>query len=37
MENYQRADGGIDVPAVLQPYMGGMPTIMRDPDAARSR
>jgi seryl-tRNA synthetase len=23
MENYQRADGGIDVPAVLQPYMGG--------------
>jgi seryl-tRNA synthetase len=24
MENYQRADGGIDVPAVLQPYMGGV-------------
>src|SRR6266705_2718480 len=24
MENYQRADGGIDVPAVLQPYLGGM-------------
>jgi seryl-tRNA synthetase len=23
MENYQRADGGIDVPAVLQPYMAG--------------
>ena len=23
MENYQRADGGIDVPAVLQAYMGG--------------
>ena len=23
MENFQRADGGIDVPAVLQPYMGG--------------
>jgi seryl-tRNA synthetase len=23
MENYQRADGGIDVPAVLRPYMGG--------------
>ncbi len=23
MENYQRADGGIDVPDVLQPYMGG--------------
>src|SRR5437870_1995073 len=24
MENYQRADGGIDVPAALQPYMGGV-------------
>jgi seryl-tRNA synthetase len=23
MENYQRADGGIDVPGVLQAYMGG--------------
>jgi seryl-tRNA synthetase len=23
MENYQRADGGIDVPEVLQPYMSG--------------
>ena len=23
MENYQRADGGIDIPAVLQPYMAG--------------
>ena len=23
MENYQRADGGIDVPAALQSYMGG--------------
>jgi len=22
MENYQRADGGIDIPPVLQPYMG---------------
>ena len=27
MENYQRADGGIDVPAVLQPAMGGRETI----------
>jgi seryl-tRNA synthetase len=27
MENYQRADGGIDVPGVLQPYMGGMRSI----------
>jgi seryl-tRNA synthetase len=24
MENYQRADGGIDVPEALQPYMGGL-------------
>jgi seryl-tRNA synthetase len=24
MENFQRADGSIDVPPVLQPYMGGM-------------
>jgi seryl-tRNA synthetase len=24
MENYQRADGGIDIPLVLQPYMGGL-------------
>ena len=23
LENYQRADGSIDVPTVLQPYMGG--------------
>ncbi len=27
LENYQRADGGVDVPAVLQPYMGGMKVI----------
>jgi len=24
LENYQRADGGVDIPAVLQPYMGGV-------------
>jgi seryl-tRNA synthetase len=24
LENYQRAEGGIDIPTVLQPYMGGM-------------
>ncbi len=24
MENYQQADGSIDIPAVLQPYMGGL-------------
>jgi seryl-tRNA synthetase len=23
LENYQRADGGVDIPSVLQPYMGG--------------
>ncbi len=27
MENYQRADGGIDIPAALQPYMGGLTEI----------
>jgi seryl-tRNA synthetase len=27
MENYQRADGGIDVPAALRPYMGGIEAI----------
>ena len=27
MENYQRADGSIDVPRVLQPYMGGLAVI----------
>jgi len=31
MENYQRADGGIDVPAVLQPYMGGASVIAANP------
>ncbi|MBY0265623.1 MAG: serine--tRNA ligase [Burkholderiales bacterium] len=24
LENYQRADGGVDIPAALQPYMGGV-------------
>ncbi len=24
LENYQREDGGIDIPVVLQPYMGGL-------------
>ena len=27
MENYQQADGSIAVPAVLQPYMGGLEAI----------
>ena len=26
LENYQRADGGVDIPAVLQPYMGAAPS-----------
>jgi seryl-tRNA synthetase len=29
MENYQRADGGIDIPAALQPYMGGLKVLTR--------
>ena len=28
LENYQRKDGGIDIPAVLHPYMGGVTTLM---------
>jgi len=24
LENYQNADGSVTVPAVLQPYMGGL-------------
>ena len=27
MENYQRADGSIDIPAALRPYMGGLEVI----------
>ncbi|MBI4204718.1 MAG: serine--tRNA ligase, partial [Betaproteobacteria bacterium] len=27
MENYQRADGGLDIPTVLQPYMDGLKAI----------
>lgn len=27
LENYQRADGGVDIPATLQPYMGGVKVI----------
>jgi seryl-tRNA synthetase len=29
LENYQRADGSIDVPAALRPYMGGLELIER--------
>ena len=27
LENYQRADGGVDIPEVLQPYLGGLATL----------
>ncbi len=27
METFQRADGGVDVPAVLAPYMGGVTVV----------
>jgi len=27
LENYQRADGGVDIPTVLRPYMGGLSVI----------
>jgi seryl-tRNA synthetase len=27
LENYQRADGTVDIPAALQPYMGGLQTL----------
>jgi seryl-tRNA synthetase len=27
LENYQRADGGVEIPAVLVPYMGGVKLI----------
>ncbi|MEK6592071.1 MAG: serine--tRNA ligase [Pseudomonadota bacterium] len=29
LENYQRSDGGVDIPAALQPYMGGAKVIER--------
>ena len=29
LENYQQADGSVDIPAVLQPYMGGMTRLSR--------
>ncbi|MBT9476186.1 serine--tRNA ligase [Polaromonas sp.] len=32
LENYQRADGSVDVPVVLQPYMGGL-TVLSAPAA----
>src|SRR5205085_5892846 len=36
MENYQRADGSIEVPEVLQPYMGGTRVIHAAAPAAGS-
>ena len=29
LENYQRWDGGVDVPEALRPYMGGASVIAR--------
>ncbi|OWW22802.1 serine--tRNA ligase, partial [Noviherbaspirillum denitrificans] len=29
LENYQQADGSVDIPEVLQPYMGGMKRLAR--------
>lgn len=34
MENYQQADGSIDIPAVLRPYMGGLERIGPTPPSA---
>jgi len=30
LENYQQADGSINIPKVLQPYMGGLTKIVKD-------
>tara|TARA_R110002124_G_scaffold67647_1_gene183581 strand:+ start:1979 stop:3265 length:1287 start_codon:yes stop_codon:yes gene_type:complete len=32
MENYQRTDGGIDIPEILRPYMGGLTHIDGQPE-----
>ena len=37
MENYQRADGGVDIPAALQPYMGGLKAIAPPPSRLKGR
>jgi seryl-tRNA synthetase len=29
LENYQQADGSVDIPEVLQPYMGGLKRLAR--------
>ena len=33
LENYQTADGGVDIPEALRPYLGGQARI--DPESAR--
>jgi len=30
LENYQRADGSVEVPEALRPYMGGLEVIAPD-------
>ncbi|MGI8484571.1 MAG: serine--tRNA ligase [Thermomicrobiales bacterium] len=37
IENYQRADGTVEVPAVLQPYLGGQQTINVQPAPGPSK
>jgi seryl-tRNA synthetase len=37
LENYQRADGGVDIPAALQPYMGGQREIRKSERAFAQR
>jgi len=34
LENYQRRDGGVDVPAALRPYMGGASVIARNQESS---
>jgi seryl-tRNA synthetase len=36
LENCQREDGGLDIPAVLQPYMGGMTELVAKPGQPES-
>ena len=37
IENYQREDGAVEVPAVLRPYLGGLETIVHQPPLGPAR
>ncbi len=37
LENYQREDGTIEVPAVLRPYLGGQEVIGKQPPLGPAR